>query len=318
MRIFVAGATGTLGQPALRALGARGHQVVGLSRTESGAKRIRGMGARAVVGNALDSQQLNAAVAESNPEVVVHLLTALPAGGVLRKSQLRPTNELRIKGTANLIAASVAAGARRIVAESFVGIYGAGHFDEPASEETPLPSPPPGAFTEAIRALRSLEDQLQTASASSALETVALRIGLLYGSSVPSTRVMIEQARAGRMFLPTGLAGIGPFVHIDDATTAIVAAVESPNPSSVYNVVDDQPMSMSDFVSQLLAAAGAPPPRSIPPWVVKIAAPVIAALASARLPLDNSKAKRELHWEPRYPTVRAGLTELRANFFKAA
>src|SRR5262245_5039098 len=124
MRIFVAGATGTLGRPTVRSLVLRGHDVVGLTRTEDGARRIHAVGARAVVGNALDPERLKTLVVDARPEVVVHLLTALPAGGALRKRQLRPTNELRTAGTAHLIAASVAAAARRIVAESFVGVYG--------------------------------------------------------------------------------------------------------------------------------------------------------------------------------------------------
>ncbi|RPI47598.1 MAG: NAD(P)-dependent oxidoreductase, partial [Acidobacteria bacterium] len=231
MRMFVAGATGTLGRPVVRALVSRGHDVIGLTRTQEGARRIKDMGARAVVGNALDAERLKALVVEARPDVVVHLLTALPPGGVTRKSQLRQTNELRTAGTANLIAASLAGGAHRIVAESFVGVYSGGSFSRPVSEDAPLPPPPEGPFRDTVLALRSLEDQLRAATASSGIETVALRIGFLYGSDVPSTRLMIDQARAGRLFLPAGLSGIAPFVHNDDAAAAIVAAIERPNVS---------------------------------------------------------------------------------------
>ena len=318
MRIFVAGATGTLGRPVVHALASDGYEVTGLTRTDNGTRLLHALGAQAIIGNALDARRVTQAVLESRAEVVVHLLTSLPPGGVLRKSQLRPTNELRTTGTANLIAASLAAGARRIVAESFVGIYGTGGSVAPASEEKPLPSPLDGAFKDTILALRALEDQLRAASAKSGLETVALRIGLLYGSGVPSTHFMIAQARAGRMFVPAGLSGVLPFVHHDDAVAAIVAAIESPNPSSVYNIVDDEALGMRDFVSQLLAGVSAPAPRSIPLWVVRIAAPIFAVLGSSRIRLDNTKAKRELAWVLRYPTVRAGLVELQKNLPIAA
>jgi nucleoside-diphosphate-sugar epimerase len=230
---------------------------------------------------------------------------------VTRKSQLRQTNELRTAGTANLIAASLAGGAHRIVAESFVGVYSGGSFSRPVSEDAPLPPPPEGAFKDTVLALRSLEDQLRAATASSGIETVALRIGLLYGSDVPSTRLMIDQARAGRLFVPAGLSGIAPFVHNDDAAAAIVAAIERPNVSRVYNVVDDRAIPVAEFLAALAAAASAPAPRRIPHWVVRLVAPVIAAMGSARLLLDNSKAERELGWALLYPTVTDGLKELR-------
>jgi nucleoside-diphosphate-sugar epimerase len=312
MRIFIAGATGTLGRPVVRALVSRGHQVVGLTRSEDGARRIQAMGANAVIGNALDAERMEKLIVEARPDVVVHLLTAIPPAGVMRKSQLRATNELRTTGTANLIAASIAAGARRIVAESFVGIYVGGNYNRPASEEDPLPSIPQGTFKDPTLALRSLEDQLRTASATSGIETVALRVGLLYGSDVPSTRHMIDQARSGRMFVPAGLSGVAPFVHNDDAAAAFVAAVERPNVSGTYNVVDNQAIAMSDFITQLVTAVSAPRPRTMPAWVVKLMAPVIAAMVSSRLMLDNSKAKRDLGWIPLYPTVADGLREVRS------
>jgi nucleoside-diphosphate-sugar epimerase len=276
------------------------------------------MGARAVVGNALDAERLKALVVDARPEVVVHLLTALPPGGVLRKNQLRPTNHLRTAGTANLIAASVAAETRRIVAESFVGVYGGAHFSRPVSEDTPLPAVQHGPMKDTVVALRSLEDQLQRAADSHGIQTVALRIGLLYGSEVPHTRLMIDQMRSGRMFVPAGLSGIGPFVHIDDAAAAIVAAIERPEVSRVYNVVDDHAIPMIDFIAQLAAATAAPAPKSVPLWMVRMMAPVIAIMASARLPLDNTKAKRELGWNPAYPSVADGLAELRRALMIAA
>jgi nucleoside-diphosphate-sugar epimerase len=308
MKIFVAGATGTLGRPVVRTLVSHGHEIVGLSRTESGAHRVETMGGRGVVGNALDEDRMRSLIMDARPEVVVHLLTALPPGGVLRKKQLNPTNELRIKGTANLISAAAGAGVRRLVAESF----------GPITEDAPLPPVKEGPFKDAVLALRSLEDQLRAATATLGMQTVALRIGLLYGLEVPSTQLMIDQARAGRLFVPRGLSGVGSFVHNDDAAAAIVAAIEGQPLSLVYNIADDEPTTLSAFMAQLAASVSAPPPRSIPAWIVNLAAPIIAEMGSARLPLANSKAKRELGWSLRYPTLRSGMAELHSSAARAA
>ncbi len=311
MRIFVAGATGTLGRPVVRELVNRKHDVVGLTRTQEGARRIDGMGAHAVVGNALDAGRVSGLIVKARPDVVVHLLTALPPGGVMRKGQLRPTNELRTAGTANLVAGALAAGARRIVAESFIGIYAGASASRPLAEDASLPQPMEGPFKDTLIALRSLEEQLRTANADSGIETVALRIGFLYGSDVPSTRLMIDQIKRGRLFVPAGLPGVASFVHNDDAAAAIVAAIEQPNVSRVYNVSDDRAIPMSDFIARLAAAASARPPKRVPGWVVRLMAPVIAAMGSENLPLDNSRARRELGWTPLYPTVAQGLSEIR-------
>jgi nucleoside-diphosphate-sugar epimerase len=147
---------------------------------------------------------------------------------------------------------------------------------------------------------------------------VALRIGFLYGSDVPSTQDLVRQARAGRLFLPREFAGLGPFVHVDDAASAVVAAVEHPTPSPVYNVVDDQPVALKKFLAELARAVDAAPPRHIPRWLVKLAAPVMAEFGSATLTLANDRIKRELGWKPRYPTVETGLAEVRRLAAEAA
>lgn len=309
MRVFVAGATGTLGRPVVRILISKGHEVIGLSRSEAGARRVAELGAQGVAGNALNTAEMDSIVKAARPEQVVHLLTALPAAGVMRKGQLRPTNELRVTGTANLIRASAEAGVRRIVAESFFGVYGPSRFSRPVSEDDSLLPVKAGPFAEAVLAMRSLENQLRDARTHLRMETVVLRIGLLYGTGVPSMEAMMAQARAGRLFAPRA-SGIGPFVHIEDAATAIVAAIEQPNPSLVYNIADDEPISMETFLSLLASTLSAPPPHHLPGWVVRLAAPVIAELLNAKLPLATAKARRELGWKLRYPTVRDGLKEL--------
>jgi nucleoside-diphosphate-sugar epimerase len=253
----------------------------------------------------------------AQPDQVLHLLTALPPGGPQRKSHLAATNMLRTAGTANLIRAATVAGARRLVAESFAGVYGVPRAGTMMAEEDPLPPIPTGWLADSIAALRSLESQLQGAR-SSAFTTVALRIGFLYGSDVPATRDLVRHARTGRLFLPRDLPGVASFVHADDAARAIVAAVEHPGPSEVYNVADDEPTRLVAFIDKLTKATGAPPPRHVPSWLVRIAAPVMAEFGSASLMLANGRLKRELGWAPRYPTVDAGLVEVRHATAEAA
>ncbi len=204
--------------------------MVGLSRTEEGKRVIEQMGAQGVIGNALDGERLRTLLSASRPEQVLHLLTALPPQGVFRARQLRPTNELRMRGTANLLSAAIAAGARRLVAESFVGVYGTMMPARPTGEDEPLPPVKDGVLKDTVLALRSLEDQLRSARA---LRQIALRIGYLYGAGVPSTDGLIRQARNGKLVVPRGMFGIAPFVHIDDAAAAIVAAIERPDPGFV-------------------------------------------------------------------------------------
>lgn len=170
----------------------------------------------------------------------------------------------------------------------------------------------------AIEALRSLEVQLQRVRAAGRLETVALRIGFLYGSDVPSTTDLVKRARAGRMFVPRDFAGVAPFVHVDDAAAAIVAAIEHPNPSPVYNVVDDEPVPFTTFLAKLTVAARAAPPRHLPGWLVRLAAPVMAEFGTTRLMLSNDRSKRELGWTLRYPTVDVGLAEVSGPLAQAA
>jgi 2-alkyl-3-oxoalkanoate reductase len=318
VKIFVAGATGTMGRPLVRRLISAGHQVVGLTRSRDRARQLQSIGVRAVVGDALDREQIRSLVADARPDQVVHLLTAIPPGGVLRARQLRATNELRTAGTANLISAAVAAGARRLVAESFVGVYGNEVFSAPVTEDEPLRPVQPGALKNAVVAMRSLEDQLRAARAARQIDTVSLRFGLLYGPDVPSTDAMIEQARAGRLFAPGKMTGVGAFVHIRDATSALVAAIERPAPWFRYNIVDDEPVAFDEFLVQLTASIGVRPPRRIPLWLLKLAAPVIAEMASARLVLSNAKAKADLGWSLEHPSVRSGLADLRRILLEAA
>jgi nucleoside-diphosphate-sugar epimerase len=311
MTIFIAGATGTLGRPVVRLLRSHGHDLVGLTRSAERAKALTAAGVRAVVGNALDDAALRKAVVEARPEVVVHLLTALPAAGPFRKSQLVPTNELRTTGTTNLIDACIAVGAERLVVESFATVYGQAPPDRLLVEDEPLPPVGSGPAGDTIRTLRTMEGQVQRVRSAGKLTTVALRIGYLYGSDVPGTQELVRQARSGWLFVPRDFKGVGPFVHVDDAASAIVAAIERRNPSAVYNVAGDDPLELTAFLEELAKAVGARPPRHVPRWLVSLAAPMLADFGTKSLLLSNERIKQELGWTPRYPTVQSGMIEVR-------
>jgi 2-alkyl-3-oxoalkanoate reductase len=310
MKVFVAGATGALGQPLVRALVHRGHEVIGLTRSASKRTLLESLGARAAVANALDEDDLKRAVVQAAPTHIVHLLTALPAGGPMRAKDLEATNELRVRGTANLLRAATDARVKRVVAESFVGVYGRANFDRPRGEDEPLPPPSAGGFREALLALRSMEDQLAKARASKTIETVTLRFGGIYGPDVASLQATVRMLRARRIFLPRGTNSIMTFVHVDDAAEATIAALEHPSPSAVYNIVDDEPMSLPAFLGIVAAAIGAPPPRTMPAWLFKLIAPLMVEALAVRMPLSNAKAKRELGWKPVYPRVSDGMRQV--------
>jgi nucleoside-diphosphate-sugar epimerase len=204
-----------------------------------------------------------------------------------------------------------------VVGESFVGVYGAHGDGSMTSEDAALPPVGRGPLRDTVLALRSLEQQLRDANQPGVCDTTALRIGFLYGRPVPSFEGLIAQARRGRLLAPR-LAGVAAFVHIVDAAAAIVAAVEQRTVSRVYNIVDDEPLPLAAFMSALAAALGTRPPRPVPRWLVRLAAPLAAELGSAPLRLSNARARRELGWAPRYPTIRSGLAELAHDTQEAA
>ena len=306
MRVLVAGATGAMGRPLVRLLRAEGHEVFGVTRRPQRAALLEALGARAVVADALDAVALQRALNEARPGAVVHLLTSLPPEGPLRTGDLAATNSLRVRGTGNLLRASIAAGVRRVVVESFAGVYGAGQ-EVPFTEDAPLPAPT-GPFADSVLAMRSLEHQAATARLH--LETVALRFGLLYGPEVPATLALARRLRRRRVFVPRGATGVASFIHADDAATAILAALEASAPGLVYNVVDDQPVRIVDYLALAAEALGVPPPRSAPVWLVRLAAPLLALGAFTRLALSNARARAELGWAPAFPTLREGIAQV--------
>jgi nucleoside-diphosphate-sugar epimerase len=234
-RIMVAGATGTLGRPLVAALVDAGHEVVGLTRTAAKERAIERLGARPVVADALHAEALLRAVHEAAPEVVVHLLTALPTGGPTKASDFVATNRLRRIGTGNLLAAATAAGVRRLVAESVVYALGFGdHGKVPLTEIAPL-RPPGRAEAELVSAARALEQQVVDASRREEIEGIVLRYGLLYGAETGSTQAMADMLRKRRMPLIGNGDGVASWIHVSDAVRATVTAINRGRPGELYH-----------------------------------------------------------------------------------
>jgi nucleoside-diphosphate-sugar epimerase len=308
MRVFVAGATGAIGRPLVPGLIAAGHEVTGMTRSEEHAEAIRAAGARAVVCDALDADALRAAVVDAAPEVVVHELTALPARFNPRDKQMyAPTNRLRQEGTRNLIAAARAAGARRIVCQSIAFAYAPGERPEVKDEDAPLALGAPLPFGDSVRAIDEMERAVVGAAG---VDGVVLRYGWFYG---PGTYLADDGSVARdvrRRRLPVIGKGIGlySFIHVDDAASATVAAVERGAPG-VYNVVDDEPAPQREWLPRYADAMGANKPLRVPVWMARLAMGKIATMADVQAGASNAKAKVELGWEPRWSSWREGFRE---------
>ena len=296
LRIFVAGASGTIGLPLVRALVAEGHHVVALTRTAHKQQSLRAAGADPVVADALDARALAQAVTAARPTHVIHQLTALPKDGPRRASHVEPTNRLRIEGTRNLLAGSIAAGAHRFIVGSFAPLSAAG----PAA---------PHVFADAIEAVHSMESQALEASRTGAIEGVVLRYGMFYGSGVSMTQQVISMVRRRLLPVVRGDNSRLPCIHLDDAVKATVASLEFGVPGGTYDIVDDQPVSMSEIVRTIALSIGAPPPLSVPAWVPRLLSPYLAAMTALRLELSNADARRALRWQPMFPTWREGLAQ---------
>jgi len=299
MNVFIAGGTGAIGVPLTRALIAQGHQVTASTRSQKKAAMLRQLGATPAIVDALDADALKRAVVAAHPTHVVHQLTALPKGGARSARDLEATNELRIAGTRNLIAASIDARAVRFVAGSFAPMAGVGS-DMPDVQA-------------AAAAVRSMESQTLEANNAGAIEGVVLRYGLFYGPEAASTVEMMAMAR--RRMLPAirGDRSLLPCIHVDDAAVATVAALERARAGETYDIVDDEAVSFSEIVRATASAAGAPRPMAVPAWLPRLVAPFMAKMISLRLELSNEKALAEMGWRPQYPNIRAGLAQIRAH-----
>jgi 2-alkyl-3-oxoalkanoate reductase len=309
MRVFVAGASGAIGRTLLPRLLAAGHEVTGMTRRQDRAEEIRTGGAAAVVCDVYDAAALRDAVVAAKPEAVVHALTALPTRFNPKTDYLAPTNRIRVEGTRNLIAAAQAAGARRIVAESIAFAYEP-RGDWIKDEEAPLFERAPGDYGAAFGAIADLERQVTSADG---LDGVVLRYGWLYGAGTHYDRGGQQAEEVMKRRLPIVGKGTGTFsfIHAEDAATATVAALE--RGGGIYNVVDDEPAPLREWVPVYAEALGAKPPRRVPVWLARLIAG--RALTEAALQMRgaaNAKAKRELGWEPAHPSWRQGFRDLLA------
>jgi 2-alkyl-3-oxoalkanoate reductase len=316
MKVFVAGATGALGRQLVPELVARGHEVFGMTRSASKQDLVRSLGARPVVADALDPDAVAQAVASTEPEVIVHQLTAL-SGKMSMRDARHPdrsfaaimTNRLRTEGTDHLLAAGRAVGARRFVAQSIAAFF-ARTGGPVQTEADPLDPNVPTAMRPGLAAILHMEQAVTTIAWG---EGLVLRYGGFYGPgtgfSLAPDAVMAAPIRKRRFPLVGDGGGVWSFVHIEDAAMATAAAVERGQPG-IYNVVDDEPAPVREWLPVLASALGAKPPRRVPRWLVRLAAGEAATVMMTEVRgASNAKAKRELGWQLRYPSWRLGFAQ---------
>jgi 2-alkyl-3-oxoalkanoate reductase len=317
MKIFVAGATGVLGRALVPQLVAQGHDVVGMTRSSSKQDLVRSLGARAVVADALDPDAVAEAVAAAEPEVIVHELTALSgklSGRDMRHPERAPmavmTNRLRSEGTDHLLAAGRAVGARRFVAQSFGAFRWARTGGPVLTEADPIDPNPPGSMRPALVGILHVERAVTSIDWG---EGLVLRYGGFYGPGTSMSRApdadMAAPIRKRRFPIVGDGAGVWSYVHIDDAATATALAVERGEPG-IYNVVDDEPAPVREWLPVLASALDAKPPRHVPRWLARLAAGEMATvMMTESRGSSNTKAKRELGWQLRYPSWRQGFAQ---------
>jgi nucleoside-diphosphate-sugar epimerase len=314
MEVFVAGATGVLGRQLVPMLVAEGHEVVGMTRSAAKQDLVRSVGARPVVADALDPDAVARAVASAEPEVIVHQLTALSGKMSIRDARHPErfegaimTNRLRTEATDHLLAAGRAVGTRRFVAQSFGAFRFARNGGPVQTEADP---PDPDGRQPGLEAMRYLEQAVTTIEWG---EGLALRYGGFYGPgtgiSLAPDAVMAGPIRKRRFPIVGHGGGVWSLVQIEDAAAATAIAVERGKPG-VYNIVDDEPVPVREWLPVLASALGAKPPRRIPRWLGRLAAGEMTTLMMTEARgASNEKAKRELGWQPRYASWRQGFAQ---------
>jgi nucleoside-diphosphate-sugar epimerase len=308
MRVFVAGATGAIGRPLIPKLIAAGHEVTGMTRSGARAEEMRSAGASAAVVDVFDADALEAAMSQAAPDVVIHQLTALPERMNFRKKDLYAgTNRVRTEGTRNLIRGAQAAGASRFLSQSIAFAYRPDG-GPVKTEDDPLLEDAPAPFSSGVHALHEMEALVL---GTDRLDGLVLRYGFFYG---PGTHygtdgTITQDVRRRRMPIVGAGTGVFSFIHVDDAAEATAAAVERGAPG-VYNVVDDEPAPMREWVPALAHAAGAKPPWRVPALLARLVAGRQAVDFALELRgASNEKAKRELGWQPAHPSWRSGFSE---------
>ncbi|MFG1813847.1 NAD-dependent epimerase/dehydratase family protein [Kribbella sp. NPDC049174] len=301
MRVFVTGATGALGRHLVPGLVAAGHHVTATTRSPGKVAQLRAAGAEPVVVDGLDRDGVIAAVGAAEPEVIVHQMTALAEMRSLRNVDkvFAATNALRTRGTDNLLAAAERAGTRRVVAQGHNFVYD--QSGGPVKTETdPLIAKP---VPSAVRTMAAMKYVDQTVPLK-APEGIVLRYGTFYGPG--ASDAMVEMVRKRQMPIVGGGTGVWSFIETSDAAAATLAAVERGEPG-VYNVVDNDPAPVAEWLPYLAEIAGAKPPMQLPAWLGKLLAGdfVLAQMTTAR-GASNEKARTKLGWEPKYASWRDG------------
>lgn len=307
MKIFLTGCTGAIGRALIPMVTADGHDVVGLVRTSSKTRVVEALGARAVVGNPLNKHDLTDAIEKAQPDVVINQLTALQNGINFRKfdESLALTNRFRTEVTDTMLAAARHVGARRVLVQSYCGWPFAREGGPVKSEYDPLDPDPPSNCRKTLDAIRHQEDAVCN---SKDIEAIALRYGAFYGpgTGIADDGPMVELLRHRKMPLVGNGAGVWSFIHIHDAARATVHALSRGN-SGIYNVVDDDPAPVSEWLPVLASAVGAKPPRRIPVWLARLAiGDVGVSMMTQVRGGSNTRAKRELDWTPSFPSWRDG------------
>jgi nucleoside-diphosphate-sugar epimerase len=313
MRVFVAGATGAIGSRLVRLLIHGGHIVIGLTHRPENAKLVASLGARPVVANPFDEAAILAAVLVARPEVIVHEMTALQAAGAADLKHFErtfaATNKLRTIGTDHLLSAGRAAGVRRFVAQSFCGWPYAPGGDPVKPESDELWRDPPKEMRRALDAINYVEKAVALSEDS---EGIVLRYGALYG---PDSGIfdgsITQQVRQRRVPILGHGDGWWSFLHVDDAAKATAVAIESGGARGIYNIVDDEPAPVREWLPELAAMLGARPPRHLPLWIGRLmAGDHIVHMMTSQRAGSNAKAKAELPWQPGHPSWRQGFAEV--------
>ena len=299
MRVFVVGASGAIGTRLVPQLIDRGHEVIGTFRSRGNAERLRALGAQPIALDLLDAGAVRAAVLEAEPDAIVHQATALADMRFSRNFDrgFAPTNRLRTEGTDALLAAARDAGVRRLVAQSFASFRYAREGGPVKTEDDPLDPAPVPTTRETNEAMRHLDQAVTDAGG------IALRYGGFYGAPNDG---LLEPVRKRQFPIVGDGAGVSSFIHLDDAAAATVLALEHDG-AGIYNIVDDEPAPVREWLPVLANVLGAKPPRHFPRWVARLFAGEAAVMMGTdSRGASNAKAKRELGWTPRHPSWREG------------
>lgn len=313
MKVLVAGAAGAMGKQLLPRLTAGGHSVVGMTRSAAKAETVRELGATPVVADALDPEQVARAVADAEPEAIVHELTALSGSLGMRHfdRDFAMTNRLRTEATDHLLSAGRAVGVQRFLAQSYAGWPFAREGEPVKSEDDPLDPAPLASMRQTLAAIRHLEDAVTGADWTVG---IVLRYGGFYGpgTSLGADGEHVEMIRRRKFPVVGDGGGVWSFVHIADAAEATVAALERGR-RGIYNIVDDEPAAVHEWLPAMASALGAKPPRHVPRWAGRLlAGEAAAAMMTEVRGASNAKAKRELGWQPAHPSWRQGIAEAAA------